>query len=244
MGLWYSTDMAAPRSGDLQRLIWRANVLLPGLYAWAATVAQPAMARGSPVMGRVTALLALACLILGTVLAVEHPRPGRVLGILGFAVLSVGTWALLGHRVGVEQLEPVRACLGAVGWMLFAFGWGAVRTVGSVPEDDPNVVSGPPLRARGGLPSFANWVLGLAVTCALLPVLLAWRVTRPDHALFAHAGAALAAMATVTVGGIIAVERGQRRPAEPLAAGLRAASHSLSLLALVIVVGVFFTLLG
>lgn len=219
-------------------LVRRANVLLPGVYAWAATVLYPASLRGGSVLARIAAGAALASLLSGVALARRRAVIGRALGLHAFVALCVLTWVLLGSLVSVDRLEPTKAALGALGWVLFAFGWGGSREPQHVPEDDPRALPGEPLEPRGKLPGGALPVLGIAITGAALPLLFAWRVTRSAHALFAHAVAIGCAVALVSAGAEIAVRRGKWAPVEPQTRRLGGAAASLTLLAIVFVVGV------
>ncbi len=228
--------MVEARDGEGKRyaLSVRANMLLPGLYAWVTTVAYPTTYRGAPSMARATALLALIALLSGPFLVPERPRLGRILGIYVFFGLSLATWLQVGELIGVDRLEPVRSALGAAGWALFALGWGSVRRVGSVPEDDPHVLTGPPLTARSQLPVSASVVLGISVVGLAVPLMLAWRVVRLEHALFAHAAALLCALAILHAGANIALGHGAARSPASVRQRLVAATRPLAVLSLVL----------
>lgn len=188
-------------------LLGRTHMLLPGVYAWIATVAQPVSSKGVDTLPRVLALAALVCLALGPLFATGRPRLARGFGIWGFVGLCLLTWVLLGPHIGVAELDPLHAAFGSVGWALYAFGWGAVRRWGSVPEEDPRVVEGPPLTPRANLPPFARWVFAASVVFVGLILGLAWRVRRPTHALLSHALALTLAVWLVNVGADVAVKR-------------------------------------
>lgn len=216
----------------------RANVALPGLYAWASTVLYPASLRGAPVSARVAAALALVVLGAGVAVSRRHAVLARGLALHGFVAACALTWMLLGPLVAADRLEPVRAALGVVGWVLFAFGWGASREHARVPEDDPRVLPGEPLSPRGQLPGGAVGVLAVAIAGAGLPLALAWRVTRPSHALFAEAVAVACALGLVSSGAQIAVRRGQWARVEPASRQVGQATLSLVALAIVLLIGV------
>lgn len=239
--------MAEPRTVEGQRyglsLSVRANMLLPGLYAWVTTVAYPTTYRGASGTARATAFIALIALLSGPFLVLERPRLARVLGIYVFFGLSVATWLLLGELVGVDRLEPVRSGLGAAGWALFALGWGSVRRAGSVPEDDPHVLSGPPLTARSQLPVSASIVLGISLLGSTVPLMLAWRVVRLEHALFAHAAALLCALAILSAGATIALGHGAARSPSSVRQRLAAATRPLAVLSLVLLASLVTMLL-
>lgn len=228
------------RAPQQRRLVLRT--LLPGLYAWLTTVAHPATFRGAPVAGRVLAFLALAALVAGPALAARGQRLGNVLGIYVFVGLCVATWLLLGEQLDLERLEPVRAALGGVGWGLFALGWGQVRELGHVPEDDPKAIAGPPLVARNQLPPGAAVALGVGVVGALVPLMLAWRVDRQDHALLAHAAAIACAVAMLYCSVRVALDRGIYTLPPPRDR-LGAATPTLSVLVVLLALGVVLMLL-
>jgi len=218
-------------------LVRRANVLLPGMYAWAATVLYPASLHGAALAARVVAGGALLALVTGVAVARRYPALARAFALHGFVMLCVFTWVLLGSIIAVDRLEPTKAALGGLGWLLFAFGWGGSREPEHVPEDDPRALPGEPLPPRGRLPDGSVLVLAAAIAFAALPLLFAWRVTRAAHALFAHAVAIGCAVAIVSAGGEIAVQRGKWAPVEPQTRRLGNAAASLTLLAVLIVIG-------
>ncbi len=227
---------AEPQSHSY-KLAARANMLLPGVYAWLITVASPAAHRGAPLAARVTAMAALVALVAGPLIVFERPRLARGLGVLAFVGLSVTTWVLLGPLIGVEHLEPLRACLGLVGWALFAFGWGAVRRIGSIPEDDPHVIRGDPLPARGQLPWSTFFVYSIGLVGAVVVLVLAWQVVRPAQALLAHAAALVAAIALAGTAARVALERGRSRSAAVPRSRLNAAARPLAMALLLLGLG-------
>jgi hypothetical protein len=172
----------------------RANKLLPGLYAWTATVASPATAPEAGTAARTASVLALVALVLGPWLSSERPALGRVLGIHVFVGMSLATWALAA-RAGVTLApEPLRAAFGALGWMVYAFGWGELGRPLRVPEDDPAVLGGPALTPRAELPRRATVVFAIGVAGALLVVAFAWRVSQAPEMVMAHAVALAAGL--------------------------------------------------
>ncbi len=236
--------MATARA-ELSAVDWvvRTNMLLPGLYAWTSTVAVPAFARGVGPAARVTAIGAVLFMLAGPFVAIVRPRLGRALGIHAFLAMCLVTWILVGDGIAVERLEVVRAALGALGWMLFAFGWGVTRPLGYVPEEDPRVLAGVPLNARGRLPAGAYPVFVVGLVGALAPPAVAWRVARADHALFAHAVAIVCAISVLIAASRVAVDRGKWE-APRSASRFNAAAGSLMLLGVVLAVGFLWMVLG
>lgn len=204
------------------------RVLVPGLYAWLVTVALPSGQRDASALPKVSAFLALICLVGGPIAALYRERIGRAVGVYGFVGFAMITWLLLGDLLSSAKLDPVRAALGSVGWALFAFGWGSVREVGAIPEQDPHALTGAPLTARSMLPKGAAIVMGLGLAGAVVPIFLAWRIDRPLHALLGHAVAVVAAASLVTAAAVIGVSRGNTRQNAPRVR-LEIASRSLGL---------------
>jgi hypothetical protein len=235
--------MSAAATTPASSFAARSNMLLPGLLAWVATVGVPAAERGVGWAPRALSFVVLASMVAGPIVVGSRPRLGRVLGIHVTVGASVVTWLLLGPNVGVLHLEPVRAAIGALAWILFAFGWGSVRVRGHVPEDDPRVLPGAALPARGSLPLSATAVVAIGVLGAALPLFSAWRVTRPSHALLAHAVALVAAISLVTGAARIAVDRQSYKPVTPAGARVMAATRPLAVLAVVVFFGAIWMLL-
>jgi hypothetical protein len=221
----------------------RANKLLPGVYAWAATVAVPSTAPEVSQLGRVLAFLALVALVLGPWLSPLRPALGRVLGIHAFVGLSLATWALA-IRSGTNLApEPLRAALGGLGWMAYAFGWGDLGRPLRVPEDDPAALGGPPLLPRAELPRRATIVFGIGLAGALLLVALAWRVGRTPQTVMAHAvalAAGLWLLAAATEVSLTPAPRVKGSASERLSR----ASGALSALVIALGLGLLWMLLG
>jgi hypothetical protein len=200
------TETRAP--AEVMPLAERTRVLLPGLYAWLLTVELPALARGVSLGPRVTAILALMALVLSVVAAARHLELARILGIYVFLGCCVLTWALIGSDLSAVHTDRIRAALGMLGWVLYAFGWGRMRL--PVPAVDGNLVVGTPLIARTKLHPRSVPVVGFAVLAALVFEALAFRVDRPEHAVLAHATAGACALLVLAVGSRVALAQGSR----------------------------------
>jgi hypothetical protein len=230
--------VSAAKDREASELIRAPNVLLSGVYAWAVTVLYPSLGRGPGLLPRISCGVALACLIAGVVVGSRRSSAlGRLVGLHGFVGFSLITWVLLGSFVAIDRLEPLRAALGGVGWVLFAFGWGSTREPASIPEDDPRALPGEPLTPRGRLPRGAGVVLTVATVLAAVPLALAWRVARTPHALLAHAVAIAAAIAVVSSGAEIAVRRGRWSRVEPPGQRFGQAAVPLAMLAIALCAG-------
>jgi hypothetical protein len=227
---------ATQTGNDERAAAVRLNLLISGVYAWLATVAAPAW--GSRALGSSGgALGALLLLGIGLALLPRWPSWGRALGMPGFLSACTLTWISLGNHLDPLRLHPLQAASGALGWVLFAFSWGSVRNVHNVPENDPRVIPGKPLRPRATLSRQAYVAFGVALLGGLLPWLMAWRVGREQHALLAHAAGLLCAIAMVTAGAHVALRVGRPSVVRPARARLALASNAFAGLVVLFVLG-------
>src|SRR5690606_2999140 len=146
--------------------------LFPGACAGPPALPWPALARAASWLPRRAAVAALLGLFGGVYWLGRVPRLGRVLGIHGFIGLAMATWVSARHD-GIQLApEPLVAAFGALGWMIYAFGWGELRGPLTVPEDDPRVIPGAPLASRGALGRRATLAFSLGLVGALSFVVL------------------------------------------------------------------------
>jgi hypothetical protein len=184
-----------------------AAVLLPGLYAWGATVAWPVFSqRGASAPARAGAVVGVVALFLGLAVARSHPVIGRAIGVLGCLGCSAIAWGALGSELRASELDPVRAALGALGWGLFALGWGGfparLRPVAELEAATSQL-----LPSRGRLPLATRVGFFVLVSFSVALPLLAWRVERPGVSLLAHAVALAASVSLLNVGTRILIAR-------------------------------------
>jgi hypothetical protein len=254
---------------DRADMRWRivartTDLLLPGLYAWAVTVAWPVLVRPSGSLARSLAVASLSALLAGSLLSIRWPTIARVLGVWSFLALCTGVWASARFPAGAPLLDPVQGVAGSLGWALFALGWASDGTtalgrsarpgphVGSpAPLAEPPTQMGAPYAPRSRKWRGAAWFLGLAVAAAAILMVLAWRVSGRARESFAHAAAICGAVALVGAASEIAVSpQGAGRPSEAhLAAGrgdrawrarLGGATGPLILLAVMALLGVTY----
>lgn len=201
--------IASAEPSEEMPLTERTRVLLPGLYAWLLTVGLPVLARGTRSGPRVAAAAALCALLLALSVVGQRLVLARLLGIYVFVFCSALTWALLGSDLSPAHLDRVRTALGTLGWVLYAFGWGRVRTLPE-PGSAPQVAPGAPLVPRSRLHPRAMPIVAFAVIAALVCEALAFRVDRPEHAVLAHGAAVAAALMLLSGGSRIALAQGTR----------------------------------
>jgi hypothetical protein len=209
--------------------------VVPGLYAWLATVLTPVLPRGASLPARGFAAVALAALVGSFVLSANRPRLARVLGVYGFVACCFGVWACLGPLLRTDQLDAVRAALGAVGFLLHALAWGKVTRELDADAVD-NLVPGAPLSPRHKPVRVASLVLGAGIALALVPVALAFAVERQSASLLAHSAALGCAVALIGASTDVALRVG--RPHQFPAWRSRAARAVWPLAALTLAVGV------
>lgn len=244
--LWvpvYRSDPMLDRVAEAslaRRLAARVDVLLPGAYAWIATVAIPAAAPGAPTFSRIAALLALLALFLGPLFASKRAAYGRWLGIHLFLGFCVAAWGSLEFASRPIVSEPRVGAFGALGWMLYAFGWGELRGRGRVPEEDPRVLSKTELLPRSAINPSVVWILGFGVLGTLLLVYLAFNVSRPAHAVMAHAIASVVGLLLLSGAVRAALDR-IPRSLPGRAERVSASAGVLALLLITLGLGVLYT---
>ena len=166
---------------------------------------------------------------------------GLALGLYGFVGGALLSWSAL-HLAGRPlAAHGITGAFGAFGWMLFAFAWGELRAR-RIPENDPHVLSGPPLNPRHSFPRSAEWVLAFGTLGAGLLLLLAWRIDRPSHAVLGQAGALLASLLVVSGATRVALERQPRELPSP-AERYNGAAPALAVLVLALGLGLIFWML-
>ncbi|HLV19472.1 MAG TPA: hypothetical protein VKZ49_01270 [Polyangiaceae bacterium] len=217
---------------------------MPGFYAWGSTVLSPLLEPGAGLFARACGVAAPFPLLLGLALMKRGTAAGGLVALYGFVGLSVACWIALGPLIAVARLEPVQAMLGAGGWALFALGWGEVRQYREVPEDDPQVIEGPALSLRQRLPLSRGMILVTAIAGAGTCAALAWAVTRPAHALLAHALAVTCAVALTTAGSRLAANLPAEAARPEAGARVSAAAVPLACLGVLLGLGLIWSLFG
>jgi hypothetical protein len=215
-----ATDVDAapgPRHARTFELGGLATILLPGIYAWGATVAWPAFAlSGSSPVARLAAGVAAVLLFSGPLIARRHLRSGRALGVLGFVGASAAAWGALDAAIRAPQIDSVRGALGALAWGLFALGWGTFPGRTRLPEEDPHAVLSGRLPPRTRQPKAVSFGFGGLLATAISLPLLAWRVERPGVALLAQAVALAGAVALLGIGSrVLLAPKGPPRVRSP-----------------------------
>jgi hypothetical protein len=197
------------RRGERRRPFYpEVSRIVPGLYGWLATVFMPCAQRGASLPARSFGALALLALLGSLALGSSRPRLARLLGVYGFAACCFGAWACLGPRLRSDQLDAVRAGLGAIGFLLHALAWGAMPRVTETDAVD-NLVPGTPLQPRHKPVRLGTLVLGLGIAVGLVPMALAFAVEAPEASLLAHAVALGGGLLTIGASTDVALRVGR-----------------------------------
>lgn len=183
--------------------------VIPGLYSWLATVMLPVAQRDASTSSRLMAGIAVVALAGAFSLVSSRPRLARALGVYVFVLSCLGAWAFLGSELRVEQLDPVRSALGAVGFLLHALAWGAPPRPAEATAD--NLIPGNPLQPRHRPFRAAPLVVGAGMVLALVPPAMAFGVERPGSALLAHSFGLGCALLLVTASVDVALRLGKER---------------------------------
>src|SRR5262245_51202127 len=158
-----------------------AQASIPGVYAWAVTVAPAAMSRGAPWIAKVVAFVGVAALAGSTILErryagdVDAGRAlrgwqadawARGLSVWGLVLSSALVWALAPAALSPARLDAARGIAGMIGWALFAFASAAPSLKRSA-EDAARVVGDGGLKPRSRLPRGDLFYLSVAIVAAL-----------------------------------------------------------------------------
>jgi hypothetical protein len=222
-----------------------AQASIPGLYAWAVTVAPVAWSRGAPFFAKIFACLALAALALA--LFLEHRRPddaprARAVAVWGFSLTSAFTWLLVPAALSTLRLDVARGLAGMLGWAMFAFAC-AAPPVRRDDVSDGRVVEGPPLRPRTRLARGDVAIMSLGAVVACLLQLVGWRSGPPERAILVRLVAIACGLAVIGASTGVALARHARRARASRKERIRRALPWLTLLSTLAVARLAFLLL-
>jgi hypothetical protein len=190
-----------------------AQASIPGLYAWAVTVAPAAWSRGAPVFAKILALLGL--LALAIALALEHRRPAdaaraRAVAVWGLSLTSAFAWLLVPNALSTLRLDVARGFAGMLGWAMFAFAC-AAPPVRRDEESDERVVEGPPLRPRTRLARGDMAIMSIGALIACVLQVIGWRSGPPERAILVRLVAIACGLAVLGAATDVALARHVRR---------------------------------
>lgn len=209
--------------------------IITGTYSWALTVLPPLSVHGGVSATGVTAVLALASLLLSPL-----APPGRWALLLALD-LFVG-FSFLSWLLGSDQLvDPPFAVFGTFGWLAYTLALGALST----PEEAREVLDpGPVLPPRTPPSRLSAAVLGLVVLGVLVILGAAWQIERPAVSVLGHVVALATVLLALRSGAQVStyVQVAGTKLVRPLS--LRAATFPLLSLALLAGVAVALALSG
>ncbi len=228
--------------GRLIDLGGAAQACIPGLYAWAVTVAPVAWAHGASAFAKVTASAGLVSL--AAALFLEHRRPedaprARAVAVWGFSLSSAMTWLVEPSAMSLLKIDAARGFAGMLGWGLFAFAC-AAPPVRRDEANEARVVEGPPLRPRTRLArgDVAIISLGAAIACVLQVV--GWRSGPAERAILVRLVALACGLAILGAATDVALARHVRRVPSPRRERIRRAIPWLSILSVLVVARLAF----
>lgn len=207
---------------------------VPGIYAWAVTVAPAAFGHGAHWYSSVAAVVALLALAAGFLLerpraappapsgegaSSEAPAPAPRSAVhpavpWGFALACAASWAGSPDALSTTRLGSIRGIAGAIGWALFALACAAPPVVTTDVVRSARTESGP--KARHTLARGDALYVGLAAAVAFALQLIGWDVVVPERAVLLRLMTLGAGIAIVSVASAVALSRhGKRRASRP-----------------------------
>jgi hypothetical protein len=219
-----------------------AQACIPGLYAWAVTVAPVAWGRGAPLLAKGTALMGLASLAAALVL--EHRRPddaprARAVAVWGLAATSALTWALEPSALSLLRIDAARGFAGMLGWAVFAFAC-AAPPVRRDEANDARVVEGPPLRPRTRLAQGDIVIISLGALIACTLQVVGWRSGPAERAVLVRLVALACGLATLGAATGVALARHARRVPPTRGERIRRVIPWVTLLSVLVVTRIAF----
>lgn len=258
-----SGPMRPRRRGVFERIAGigaSAQAAIPGLYAWAITVAPAAWSRGAPIVAKVAAITGLVALVTAPFVegaggatsdVVDHRRKSlreridswtspmwaRTWSVWGFVLSSAMVWALAPAALSSARLDAVRGSLGMVGWALFAF-----ASAGPALKPDPNsparIIASTSMKPRSALPRGDGIYVAIGVVLALVMQGIGWGVATPERAVLVRLVTVVCGIAVIGGTTSIALARHGTRVAASRRVRLRRAFPWLILLTMVALAGV------
>lgn len=205
------------------------QAVVPGVYAWAVTVAPVAWSRGAPLPAKLSAVLALFAL-LATLWRAKGP-----ISLWVFVLASAVTWVAWPTALAPAHLEVARGVAGTLGWAVFGFA-AAAPSLGAGREGPPPEAGLSPRQsvARGDALYLAA---GVVLAVALQAV--GWTVAVPERATLVRVVTVAAGIAIIGATTSAAVARHTRTRAS-VAGGARAALAMLVFLGLLLAAAVLY----
>lgn len=272
------SDDAGPHSGPMpprrRKVLERiagigasAQAAIPGLYAWAITVAPAAWSSGAPMLAKAAALMGVIALITAPFVeggggatsdVVEHnqkkrpffdrigswtgPMWARTWSVWGFVLSSALVWALAPSALSSARLDGLRGAMGMVGWALFAFASAGPALKADL-SSPARIIASTSMKPRSEIPRFDGIYVVVGVILAFGMQAIGWGVAVPERAVLVRLVTVVCGIAVIGGTTSIALARhGTRQPASRRRR-LRRGLPWLVLLAVVMTAGFLFMLL-
>ena len=181
-----------------------AQAAIPGLYAWAITVA-PGAWRGGSFAAKIASIVGVIALTTAPLVEGMNtqassptrssetnrlkrnlgewtgPTWARIWSVWGFALSSAVVWALVPSAMSAARFDGIHGVLGTVGWALFAFA-SAGPSLRPDPAAEGRIVAGATLKPRSELPrGDILYVVGGVVFVLGLQI-IGWGIVVPERA--------------------------------------------------------------
>jgi hypothetical protein len=205
------------------------QAVVPGVYAWAVTVAPVAWSRGAPLAAKMSAVLALVALVT-TLWRAKGP-----LSLWVFVLSCAVTWVAAPAALSPAHLEVTRGIAGTLGWGVFAFA-AAAPSLGTSREG-PLPEAG--LSPRQTVARGDAMYLGAGVLMAAALQAIGWTVVVPERAILVRVVTVACGIAVVGATTSAAVARHARHGAS-VARGARSAVAFLAFLGLLLAGAVLY----
>jgi len=219
-----------------------AQASVPGVYAWAVTVAPVASARGASVVAKGAAAAALVALASGVLGERRWGRQARFASLWGFVLASALAWSAAPAALGPLRIDAPRGLAGMLGWALFAL-TSAAPSLGARREE-ARVLDEPPLPPRKGLARADAAYVAAGALLAVALQAIGWRVATAERALLVRFVAIAAGLAIVGASTEVTLARHLAREPRPPGRRLRRAMAPLVALGLLVFTGVLFAAKG
>lgn len=218
-----------------------AQASIPGLYAWAVTVAPAAWGKGGTSPAKAFAVLGLV--ILGAALVLERrsrdrARWSRPLSVWGLSLTSAVVWLLVPGALAPLRLEATRGLAGMLGWALFAFSSAAPAIKRDAAAAD-RVVLGALLRPRTRIPKGDVVFMAVGAIVACMLQVLGWQSAPPERAVLVRLVTLAAGLAVLGSATTIALARHTRRVPAVRRQRVRRALPWLAVLVILVASGAF-----
>jgi hypothetical protein len=220
-----------------------AQASVPGLYAWGVTVAPTAWGRGSSLVAKGAALVALAALVGGVAAERSWGHRARIAALWTFVLACALSWSAAPSGLAPLRIDAPRGLAGMLGWALFALASAAPALQGR--RGDGRVfLDEPDLAPRRGLHRGDAVYVAAGAAGAVALQLFGWRIATPERALLVRLVALAAGLALVGASVDVALSRHVPRAPQSSQRRLRRGMATFLVLALLGLTGALFVVRG